>query len=207
MKKTTKQIISENLQAQLEIHKMSQTDLANAIGVTPAAVSSWIKGIAAPHANTLDKICQHLLISKEELVRDPDKPFSSAAVSKPLPIYNSFYHKNKFFDESNIDHYIAVDKSVLADFGMIVYSESMADAGINPGDIAFFKRDFTFSPGRIYAVWITGNESVILKKVYANGNGYALMSENPNIQPIFIENNQAIIIGELFGIYKEWRWF
>lgn len=36
MKKTTKQILAENLQTQLDYRDMTQTDLANVIGVTPA---------------------------------------------------------------------------------------------------------------------------------------------------------------------------
>ena len=206
MNTTTKGIIAQNIQKNLDINNMSQTDLAEKIGVSTSTVSLWVLGKNAPRAGMVDKICKALNITREELIQDPNKPFSSAAVSKPLPIYNSFYYKNKFFDESNIDHYLAVDKSVSADFGIIVYSESMSDAGIKPGDIAFFTRDFKFIEGHIYAVWIMGNESVILKKVYTQGNNYVLASENTNIAPLVIENNQAIILGELFGIYKEWRW-
>lgn len=205
MKKTTKQIIAENLQLHLDINRISQTDLAHALGVTPAAVSSWIKGIAAPHANTIDKICRFFKISRDELLRDSDEVSSILAESKPIPLYNSIYRK-QYFDVSNIERYLAVDKSIKADFGIIIYSESMSDAGINPGNVALFKKDFRFVDGRIYAVWISGEESVILKRVFATSNGYILESENKGIPPIVVENNNAFIIGELFGLFKIWRW-
>ena len=205
MKKTTKQIISENLQIQLVSHQMSQTDFAHAIGVTPAAVSTWIKGIAAPHANTIDKICAYFRISKDELLKDPRTPSEIIARSKTIPVYNSIY-KKQYFDVSNIERYIAVDQSIKADFGIVVYSNSMAEAGIEPDDVAFFKKDFEFINGRIYAVWITGEESVILKRVFESNNVYVLNSENTHIPPIVIDNTKAFIIGELFGIYKKWKW-
>ena len=82
----------------------------------------------------------------------------------------------------------------------------MAEAGIEPDDVAFFKKDFDFVNGRIYAVWITGSESVILKRVFESNNVYVLNSENTHIAPIVVGNSEAFIIGELFGIYKRWKW-
>lgn len=202
MKKPTKEIIAENLQRQLRAADMTQTDLANAIGVTPAAVSTWIKGIAAPHADTVDKICSYFKIPTDELWKDTS---DILAKSKTIPIYNSIY-KKQYFDVSNIERYLAVDQTIKADFGIVVYSDSMSEAGIEPADVAFFKKDFNFVNGRIYAVWIKGEESVILKRVFSSNGVYVLNSENKHIPPIVIGTAEADIMGELFGIYKRWKW-
>ena len=206
MKKTTQEIMAINLQRLLDTAHMNQTDLAEKLEVTSAAVSLWVLGKSVPRASMVDKICKVFNISKEELLRDPDKASMNLAESKVIPLYNSNYHLHKFQDSESIERYMAVDNTVKADFGIIVSSDSMSDAGIVPGDIAFFKHNFKFISGRIYAVWIEGAESVILKRVYPQNNSYVLISENANIPPIVVENNKAIIVGELFGIYKEWRW-
>ena len=128
---------------------------------------------------------------------------SGTALSKTVPLYNSYYAN---IASRNIERLIAVDNSVKADFGIIVSSDSMSEIGICPGDVAFFTKDCRYIEGHIYAVWIMGKDSVILKKVYVQHNNYVLVSENKDIPPIVVENNEALIIGELLALYKEWKW-
>ena len=203
MNNTTQQLIAKNLRKYLDNTGTSQAELADALGVHASNVTLWLKEKTTPRPEMVDKICRYFKISKEELMRDPNQDL---AVSKTIPIYHSIYRNNEYFDDSNIERYLAVDQSVKADFGIIVYSDSMSDAGINPGDIAFFTKDYTFKEGHIYAVWITGKDSVILKRVYHQGTNFVLISENANESPMVIDHNHAFIIGELFGIYKEWKW-
>lgn len=205
MNTTTKSIIANNLRHYLSLNNIEQQELAKAIGVHPSAVTQWLQEKTTPRADMIDKICRFFKIPREELLKDPAETASILAKSKPIPLYNSIYRK-QYFDVSNIERYLAVDKSIKADFGVIVYSESMSEAGISPGDVALFKKDFKFIDGRIYAVWITGEESIILKRVFASNNGYILESENKGIPPIVVENNNAFILGELYGLYKIWKW-
>lgn len=206
MKKTTKQVLAENLQKQLNIAGISQTDLANAIGVHPSSVSVWLKGEAAPRASTVDKICKYLHISRADLILDSDIGSMDMARSKSIPLYNSIYSDANYLADSNIERMFVVEEKFNADFGIIVASYSMADAGVEIGDIVFFRKDHAFVEGRIYALWLTGNESVILKRVYDKDTHFVLVSENINMAPLVIDKNDAFIIGELSGIYKEWKW-
>lgn len=205
MNTTTKSVIARNLRYYIDLNRMEQQDLAHALGVSQSSVTQWLQEKTTPRPDMIDKICRFFKISRDELLKDPDEVSSIIAESKPIPLYNSIYRK-QYFDVSNIERYLAVDKSIKADFGIIIYSESMSDAGINPGNVALFKKDFRFVDGRIYAVWISGEESVILKRVFATRNGYILESENKGIPPIVVENNNAFIIGELFGLFKIWEW-
>ena len=206
MKKTTQEVLALNLQRYLDAANMTQTDLAEALGVSSSAVSLWVLGKNAPRASMVDKICKVLRISRAELILDTDVASMDTARFKSISLYNPIYSDKNFFADSNIERMIAVDQSVIADFGIIVASYSMTDAGIEPGDIAFFKKDYKFVDGRIYAMWLIDNESVILKKVYARDNQYILVSENSNMAPLVIDNNTAFVIGELCGMYKEWKW-
>ena len=205
MDNTTTHLIAKNIRRYLELNKKTQAELADALGVHASNVTLWLKEKTTPRPDMIDKICAYFKISKDELLRNPEEAAEIIAHSKTIPIYNSIY-KKQYFDVSNIERYIAIDQSIKADFGIVVYSDSMAEAGIEPGDVAFFKKDFDFVNGRIYAVWITGNESVILKRVFESNNVYVLNSENTHIAPIVVSNNEAFIIGELFGIYKRWKW-
>lgn len=196
----TKEIISKNLQKFLFANHMTQTELAEAIGVTTSSVSLWVLGKTAPRADMVDRICRVFKITKDEFLRNYDDP-STSALSKSIPLYNSIHAKLDSKD-STVERYIAVDQSINADFGVRVVSHSMADVGIEYGDIALFSKDYTFGEGNIYAVWVTFMESVAFKRVYTKGKLLVLISEHNDFAPLILENEEAYIIGELTGVFK-----
>lgn len=206
MKNTTKQVLGKNLKRHLAAAKMSQVELAKALGVAQSSVSLWLNGATAPRADMLDKICKVLGLSRGDLILDRSTSSVDTALGKYIPLYNSIYADKNPLSDGNIVRMLAVDSTVKADLGIIVSSDSMSGAGIFPGDIAFFTKSYTFQEGRIYAVWLIEEEAVILKKVYIKNNQYVLVSENNSLAPIFIEFGKAFIIGELAGIYKEWKY-
>lgn len=204
MSNSTKAVIAKNLRKYLDIKGMSQMELANALNAAPSAVTGWLQAKSAPRADTVDKICKILNIDKIDLVSE-DIEERGKAISKTIPIYNSIYSERNFFEDSNIASYMAVDQSVAADFGIIISSDSMAEAGITFGDVGFFSKNYNFREGNIYAVWMIGAESAMLKKVYIRDNKYIFVSANSNMAPLVVENNEAFIIGELIGVYKKWN--
>lgn len=206
MNTSTKSILAKNIRQHLDKNGMTQIEFARAIDTVPSTVTAWLQGKTSPHADTVDKICRVFNITRAELVQDNEALSKKYTSPKYIPLYNSIYSDHKYFDDSNVERYITVDQSVTADFGIIVASQSMSDAGIEPGDIAFFTKDYDFLNGRVYAVYIIDEESVILKKVYDDNDRYILMSENSNMAPLSLEKKRVLIIGELFGIYKEWKW-
>ena len=202
MEKSTKSVFAQNLQHHLDKSGMRKKDLADALGVYPSTITFWLQGKSAPRADMLDKICKVFHISRVELVSD--KVDTNDATSKTLPLYNSIFSE-QFFNESNIARHIAVDESVEADFGIIVSSESMTEVGISPGDIGFFSKDYQFKEGNIYAIWLIDADSVMLKKVYIQDNKWVFASANQNMAPLVMELGNALIIGELVGLYKKWN--
>ena len=71
--KTTQQIFSENLRNLLEQKKKTQRDLAKFIPTTEATVSRWINGTVMPRYKMIDRTCQFLMCSPEELMLDSDR--------------------------------------------------------------------------------------------------------------------------------------
>ena len=71
--KSTQQIFSENLRSLLEQKNKTQRDLAKFIPTTEATVSRWINGTVMPRYKMIDRTCQFLMCSPEDLMLDKDK--------------------------------------------------------------------------------------------------------------------------------------
>lgn len=90
--KTSTEIFATNLKNALYRRNKSQSDLARFLKVTPTTVSRWTKGEALPRANMIDRICNYLLCSTEDLMTDhtktaeyaPQDVIADAIVERPL---------------------------------------------------------------------------------------------------------------------------
>lgn len=71
--KSTQQMFSENLRSLLEQKNKTQRDLAKFIPTTEATVSRWINGTVMPRYKMIDRTCQFLMCSPEDLMLDKDK--------------------------------------------------------------------------------------------------------------------------------------
>lgn len=70
------QVFAKNLNRLLSNHQMSQIDLANKLGVSPASVSHWCNGVKSPRMPKIDKICALFGVNRSDLMEehDPDEP-------------------------------------------------------------------------------------------------------------------------------------
>ena len=80
----------------------------------------------------------------------------------------------------------------------------MEDAGICKGDVAFFIKHYTYNDGQIYAVWNMKSDAVLVKRVYHQNGFFNLISAHKDEPPILLPHNEAILMGIISGIYKEW---
>ena len=69
----SKEIFVRNLRNKLDAKRKNQSDLARYLNVTPTAVSRWVNGEAMPRANMLDRICEFLNCTAEDLMTDHTK--------------------------------------------------------------------------------------------------------------------------------------
>jgi len=56
---TQTEIFAQNLNKYLEAREERQIDLANAVGVSQAAVSCWCSGVKMPKMDRIAQICAH----------------------------------------------------------------------------------------------------------------------------------------------------
>lgn len=71
--KTSLEIFSHNLRNQLEAKRRTQSDLSRHLKVSAVSVSRWVNGVSMPRADMLDRICQYLNCTAEDLMADHTK--------------------------------------------------------------------------------------------------------------------------------------
>ena len=68
--------LSENIAILRKQNKMSQSDLANILYVTPQAISRWERGETEPDVDTIKKLAEVFKVSVEEIIYGPISKFS-----------------------------------------------------------------------------------------------------------------------------------
>ena len=111
--------------------------------------------------------------------------------------------------EQNIERQILLPDTVRADFALRCKGDSMINAGIDNGDIAFIRSQKVVENGEIAAVQITEFETeATLKKVYISENSITLVAQNPNYEPITITGSDMAnveIIGKCVAVLKDFE--
>lgn len=76
------ELMSSNLKKYMQLRNISQLELAESLGVSQQSVSNWCTGLKMPRMNKIDRICELLEISREELMRaEPAFTGARAALS------------------------------------------------------------------------------------------------------------------------------
>lgn len=205
------------------LHKISMEEMAKRCGVSKAYIGFIESGInpstgksLAPSIDTLKKLANGMGMSIDDLIplmgddeislsNEPDISSIPGIIPirkiKKIPILGTICAGDGVWCEENYDDYISVDGHIKADFALHVQGDSMLNANIHDGDIAFFKKINTVGNGQIACVLLTETNEVMLKKVLFADNTAILQPCNDEYKPII--TNNFIVLGLLKGIYKE----
>lgn len=99
---------AKTLRALMDRDKLTQKDLASAIGLTPSAVSLYCTGKAYPECSVLIKIASHFGVSTDYLLTGSDPHVKSAAQSLGISenaaasLYNAMRDDSRDFRVSHI---------------------------------------------------------------------------------------------------------
>ena len=196
-----REVFLENLQELMLKSNINKNELSKKIGVSATAVSNWFSGRMFPKPDTVDEICRVFSVPRSELYRDKESiPNLSVPAAHPLPILGTICAGDGVDAQQNYEGYFFVDNSIRADYCLRVEGDSMKDAGIKHGDVAFLKKSFDLINGGIYAVCFGENEVAMLKKVYRQNDGFLLMPCNQYYDPIYVD--KCHIVGECIGVYS-----
>lgn len=189
---------------------LQAVDLANKSGVAIASISQFTHARGRPSQKTAQKLGTALNVSPLWLLGYdvPMKDGDLSAISnlstpaaKGLPILGEICAGNGIDCKENFDGLFFVDTSIKADYCLKVSGDSMTDANIYDGDIAFIRKADTFQRGCIYAVLVCGENTATLKRVYEQGDNLILNPCNLNYDPMIYRKDDVILIGECIGTF------
>ena len=212
-------------------NKMSLVEFAKLAKLSTAYINQLERNVnpktgesIVPSLETFYKVSNAMNISLDELLNmvDENQPVGLAGVQsyeKPfyqdrplpsnimvpagrqIPILGTICAGNGIHCEENFEGYFFVDKSIKADYCLRVKGDSMIDANIYDGDVAFLRKDFDFIDGEIYAVCYGAEESASLKKLYKADDKIMLQPCNSDYAAAFVNVDDVVIVGECIGTY------
>lgn len=192
---------------------LSQSELCDKADINKGALSSYLSGRYFPKQIALEKLSSALNVSISYLMGFDTDDTTDKRDSRPLPsnimvpagrqipILGTICAGNGIHCEENFEGYFLVDRSIKADYCLRVKGDSMIDANIYDGDIAFLRKDFDFIDGEIYAVCYGAEESASLKKLYKTDNKMLLQPCNSDYAAVFVDADDVVIVGECIGTY------
>ena len=86
-------------------------------------------------------------------------------------------------------------------YALKVRGHSMVDDNIQDGDLIVVEKRETASNGESVVAMING-EQVTLKKFYVEANGIRLQPANPDMEPIYLKNEEVQILGIVAGVIR-----
>ncbi|MDX2503204.1 MAG: transcriptional repressor LexA [Gammaproteobacteria bacterium] len=89
-------------------------------------------------------------------------------------------------------------------YALKVRGHSMIDDNIQDGDIVIIEKTESAINGQS-VVCLINNDQVTLKKFYIEKNGIRLQPANPDMEPIFLKNEEVQILGVVSGIVRNFN--
>lgn len=193
---------------------LTQKEIADAVGVSEGTVSRWESGeIANMGRSKIYALSKALDLTPAEImgITDskenslPDNVIPLTSVSY-IPLIGTIACGTPLLAQENIERKILLPDMVKADFALRCKGDSMINAGISNGDIAFIRQQSVVENGEIAAVLITNFEAeATLKKIYIKDTSITLVAQNPSFEPLMFtgeDMNSVEIIGKCVAVLK-----
>ena len=198
----------EKIRELRELHGLTQEELAEKLGLKKAAVNKYETGrVVNLKRSTIEKLCELFNVTPQSLMgMEEEKGLPDGIImpsAKRLPIIGVICAGDGVYCQDDFQGHFIIDLQVNADFCLKVKGDSMIDAQIYDGDIAFIKKDDYYHDGDIYAVERLEYNEASLKKVYINGDSVVLTPCNPDYAPVATTQDQIRIIGRCVGVYHD----
>ncbi|MDU5099219.1 MAG: transcriptional repressor LexA [Peptoniphilus grossensis] len=193
---------TNRLRQALEFRNMSQSELSRLSGIGKSAISQYLSGEYEAKQENIYLMSKPLNVNPAWLMGF-DVPMVGGEINRGIPIIGTIAAGTPILAEENIEDYFVIDNRVNADFGLKVKGDSMINANIYNGDIAFIKKQPTLENGEIGAI-LLDNEAT-LKRFSKTDNSVVLQAENPSMTdwPRVYTNGNIRVLGKLVGVYSK----
>lgn len=198
----------ENLSAVLRERRkelgLTLAQIADQMGVAEATVQRWESGnIKSIRYEKISKLADILKVNPASFMgwAEPLTGFSNNVVPlesmSQIPLIGQIACGEPILADQNIEEYIDLPRHIRADFALTCKGDSMINAGIRDGDVAYIRQQPKVENGQIAAVMV-GDEEATLKRFYRDGDVVRLVPENPSYPvKVFVaeEINQIKVVG------------
>ena len=199
--------------------KVSQTAVAEHLGVTRAAYNSWEKGKYIPNKKNLDELALYFNVettyfeSEYEIVNkylqlneiNRKKLLTMAGELYVSQLYKYQVHAklsaglgNFYYEDYEFDT-VYFDKDISYDIASWIDGDSM-EPKYHSGDVALIKKTGYDFDGLVYAV--VYNEETYIKKVFLEENTVRLVSINDDYKDIIAPIEEVNIVGVVTDSFK-----
>lgn len=177
-----------HLKAARQAKHMTQTDVANYIGLTQGAYSNWERGETKIDGVQLSRLAELFEVSVDYLLGKTDIPGNKyiripvlGRVAAGIPIDAI----EEVIDWEDISAEAAGDGEY---FGLQIKGHSM-EPKISDGDIVIVRRQPDVDSGDIAVVLVNGDDATV-KKVKKSPQGVTLIPSNPAYEPMYYSNKE-----------------
>lgn len=182
-------------------HDMTQEELAKKLNTTKQTIYKYENDVITNiPADKIKSMAEIFGVSPVEIMGLSNIGVPAA---HGIPILGTICAGDGVYAEQNFDGYFFVDHSIKADCCLYVHGDSMIEAGIMDGDIAFLKKDTDITDGDICGVILRDSNEAVLKKLYHSGNHLILQPCNSTYAPIVEKPENIYIVGEMVGVYHK----
>lgn len=202
-----------NLKAIREQKGITQTALANHLGVVRSTVCQYEKGNREPDSETLKKIAEFFNVSVDYLLGvEPKLSIDTTDTAKikkdpaiqdevelndvyPIPLLGSVVAGVPIEAQEDLQGYVYINYKPKEEyFALRVHGDSMINAGIRDKSVLIVHKQAWANCGDIVVAMLNGEQTVKRLKVFGDNHNF-LMPENPAYEPIpIIEGKDELII-------------
>ena len=193
---------TNRLRQALEFRNMTQSELSRLSGIGKSAISQYLSGEYEAKQENIYLMSKPLNVNPAWLMGF-DVPMVGGEINRGIPIIGTIAAGTPILAEENIEDYFVIDNRVNADFGLKVKGDSMINANIYNGDIAFIKKQPDLENGEIGAILL--DDEATLKRFSKTENSVILQAENPSMTdwPRVYTDGNIRILGKLVGVYSK----
>lgn len=193
---------TNRLRQALEFRNMTQSELSRLSGIGKSAISQYLSGEYEAKQENIYLMSKPLNVNPAWLMGF-DVPMVGGEINRGIPIIGTIAAGTPILAEENIEDYFVIDNRVNADFGLKVKGDSMINANIYNGDIAFIKKQPDLENGEIGAILL--DDEATLKRFSKTDNSVILQAENPSMTdwPRVYTDGNISILGKLVGVYSK----
>lgn len=196
--------------------KRSQTQIANALGITQRTYSNYENGNTEPDNDLLIKMSNYFGVSVDYLLGRTTETSSQFDIfqfdnihpvhTQRIPMLGEIACGVPIYAEQDRESYVLAGTDVKTDFCLKAKGDSMIGARIMDGDIVFCRAQEMVENGEIGVV-IINNEATLKRVYYYPEKGkLILQAENPAYEPFMYvgeELNTVRILGKAIAFQSD----